>query len=154
VPVFTWEEFLQMGKDNPSDPDPPTADEYSTYMYTSGTTGDPKGVMLSHKSLMYMAAAIQVCILQLLWMAVCPGTRFVFSAMHAVRDVKRAMRDAFSRRRFAYFARRLRSRTSTSSLARATRSFLSCPWRTFSTASLRRLSSTAAAALATGRYVS
>jgi long-subunit acyl-CoA synthetase (AMP-forming) len=38
------------GKDKPAQPCPPQPNDTCTIMYTSGTSGKPKGVMLSHES--------------------------------------------------------------------------------------------------------
>jgi long-chain acyl-CoA synthetase len=38
------------GKDKPAQPCPPQPNDTCTIMYTSGTSGQPKGVMLSHES--------------------------------------------------------------------------------------------------------
>lgn len=40
------------GKNNPTDLTPPTTSDISTIMYTSGTTGEPKGVLLSHANIL------------------------------------------------------------------------------------------------------
>lgn len=37
--VLSWDEFLQVGADNPREAVPPKAEDISTVMYTSGTTG-------------------------------------------------------------------------------------------------------------------
>ena len=49
--VYCWDEFLQMGEENPSDVTPPQAFNICTIMYTSGTSGDPKGVVLTHENI-------------------------------------------------------------------------------------------------------
>jgi long-chain acyl-CoA synthetase len=40
--VYSWDEFIALGRSNPSEPCPPKAEDLCTIMYTSGTTGDPK----------------------------------------------------------------------------------------------------------------
>jgi long-chain acyl-CoA synthetase len=39
------------GRDRPSEPCSPKPDELCTIMYTSGTSGTPKGVMITHEAL-------------------------------------------------------------------------------------------------------
>ena len=39
------------GKKYPMDFTPPTKEDISTIMYTSGTTGEPKGVLLTHENI-------------------------------------------------------------------------------------------------------
>ncbi|KAJ0978635.1 hypothetical protein J5N97_014109 [Dioscorea zingiberensis] len=48
--VYSWNDFLQMGKDHPCDPLPPRPLDICTIIYTSGTSGTPKGVLLTHDS--------------------------------------------------------------------------------------------------------
>ncbi|XP_078444127.1 long chain acyl-CoA synthetase 1-like isoform X2 [Wolffia australiana] len=48
VQPFSWDEFVQLGKDYPSDPIPPKCEDICTIMYTSGTSGNPKGAILTH----------------------------------------------------------------------------------------------------------
>ncbi|KAF0901519.1 hypothetical protein E2562_003502 [Oryza meyeriana var. granulata] len=50
--IFSWEEFLIMGGDHHFNLPEKKKSDICTIMYTSGTTGDPKGVMISNGSLL------------------------------------------------------------------------------------------------------
>lgn len=47
----------RLGQDNPVDPLIPGPDDIAVLIYTSGTTADPKGVLLSHGNLTYCSRA-------------------------------------------------------------------------------------------------
>ncbi|KAI1314596.1 long-chain fatty acid-CoA ligase [Mortierella claussenii] len=49
--IITLEELKQLGVDNPVEPVPPAPEDLCCIMYTSGSTGNPKGVLLSHANL-------------------------------------------------------------------------------------------------------
>ncbi|KAL1558374.1 Long-chain-fatty-acid--CoA ligase 2 (Long-chain acyl-CoA synthetase 2) (Fatty acid activator 2) [Salvia divinorum] len=50
IKTYAWNEFLNKGKDSPCEVSPPEPDTICTIMYTSGTSGDPKGVVLTHEN--------------------------------------------------------------------------------------------------------
>uniref|UniRef100_A0A3B0MF87 Long-chain-fatty-acid--coa ligase, putative n=1 Tax=Theileria annulata TaxID=5874 RepID=A0A3B0MF87_THEAN len=45
-----WSDFLKKGKENELEPSPGHPDSLNIISYTSGTTGSPKGVMITHKN--------------------------------------------------------------------------------------------------------
>jgi long-chain acyl-CoA synthetase len=47
------------GQKHPIPAEPPTGDDVATIMYTSGTTGDPKGAMLTHASILCGCTAVK-----------------------------------------------------------------------------------------------
>ncbi|KAH8964740.1 hypothetical protein BDL97_04G082000 [Sphagnum fallax] len=58
VALYSWQEFMDLGANNPVDLAPPAGDDLSTIMYTSGTTGEPKGVLLTHKCILTTIAGL------------------------------------------------------------------------------------------------
>jgi long-chain acyl-CoA synthetase len=48
--VLSFDELKKLGQDNPVDPVPPTPDHLCCIMYTSGSTGPPKGVSLTQRN--------------------------------------------------------------------------------------------------------
>ncbi|KAJ6710631.1 LONG CHAIN ACYL-COA SYNTHETASE 1 [Salix koriyanagi] len=50
IKSYSWEEYLCMGKENPLEIFPPQSFNICTIMYTSGTSGDPKGVVILHET--------------------------------------------------------------------------------------------------------
>src|SRR5690606_13823152 len=51
IKLVTFEELKQLGVDYPVAPVPPAPRDYCCIMYTSGSTGNPKGVLLTHGNL-------------------------------------------------------------------------------------------------------
>ena len=49
--VHTFDEMVQLGKANPSKTTAPKPEDVSCIMYTSGTSGTPKGVVIHHRAL-------------------------------------------------------------------------------------------------------
>eukprot|EP00928_Gymnodinium_smaydae_P079132 TRINITY_DN6313_c0_g3_i4.p1 TRINITY_DN6313_c0_g3~~TRINITY_DN6313_c0_g3_i4.p1 ORF type:complete len:772 (+),score=127.34 TRINITY_DN6313_c0_g3_i4:55-2370(+) len=59
--VATFAECVNEFKDKIVPDTPPEPNSVGTLMYTSGTTGNPKGVMLTHKNLVSTIAAVCMC---------------------------------------------------------------------------------------------
>lgn len=51
IQLYLFSEIEELGKTDPFEPLPPKPEDLATVCYTSGTTGDPKGVMLTHKNI-------------------------------------------------------------------------------------------------------
>ncbi|XP_041363771.1 long-chain-fatty-acid--CoA ligase 6-like [Gigantopelta aegis] len=51
IRVLSFEEVEEMGRKDIQSPVPPKPSDLSTISFTSGTTGDPKGVMLTHQNI-------------------------------------------------------------------------------------------------------
>ncbi|RYP90380.1 hypothetical protein DL770_003527 [Monosporascus sp. CRB-9-2] len=62
ITVLSFKELEKLGRDDPSDPVPPTPEDLCCIMYTSGSTGTPKGVPLKHKNLVAAVTGVSVII--------------------------------------------------------------------------------------------
>ncbi|KAJ4711896.1 Long chain acyl-CoA synthetase [Melia azedarach] len=57
--MYSWDEFLQLGEKKQVDLPVKKKSDICTIMYTSGTTGDPKGVMISNESIVTLVAGVK-----------------------------------------------------------------------------------------------
>uniref|UniRef100_H2V767 Long-chain-fatty-acid--CoA ligase n=1 Tax=Takifugu rubripes TaxID=31033 RepID=H2V767_TAKRU len=57
VEVISFKEFEALGKDNHVEPVPPAPEDLALVCFTSGTTGKPKGAMLTHGNIISNTAA-------------------------------------------------------------------------------------------------
>nr|AFD33346.1 acyl-activating enzyme 2 [Cannabis sativa] len=57
--IYSWEEFLQLGDCKDFDLPVKKKTDICTIMYTSGTTGDPKGVLISNESIISLLAGVR-----------------------------------------------------------------------------------------------
>lgn len=57
--IVSIDELFKRGKENPVDPVPPSPEDIACIMYTSGSTGPPKGVTIKHKGVVAAMAGVQ-----------------------------------------------------------------------------------------------
>ena len=60
IKIYSFDDFIALGKEKHVEASPPKAEDLCTIMYTSGTTGDPKGVELTHASVMATVASLAI----------------------------------------------------------------------------------------------
>jgi len=58
--IYAWDEFLQLGDDQQFEFPEMSHTDICTIMYTSGTTGDPKGVLISNESIVTLIGGIKL----------------------------------------------------------------------------------------------
>ncbi|KNC78520.1 hypothetical protein SARC_09056 [Sphaeroforma arctica JP610] len=59
VTLLNFYEVADLGSENVLSHDPPTAEDVAVLMYTSGTTGNPKGVQITHRNVMSDVVSLQ-----------------------------------------------------------------------------------------------
>ncbi|CAA6672925.1 unnamed protein product [Spirodela intermedia] len=57
--IHNWDEFLLLGQNQQYDLPKVSKSDICTIMYTSGTTGDPKGVLISNRSIITLIAGVK-----------------------------------------------------------------------------------------------
>jgi long-chain acyl-CoA synthetase len=60
--IQSFEELRKMGEENPVDTLPPKPEDLCCIMYTSGSTGAPKGVLLKHKNVVAAVAGVDAIV--------------------------------------------------------------------------------------------
>lgn len=60
--VQSFEELRKLGEENPVDTVPPNREDLCCIMYTSGSTGPPKGVLLKHKNVVAAVAGVDAIV--------------------------------------------------------------------------------------------
>ena len=60
VPVFSFADLIQVGAKNPKGPQKSSPDDTCTLMYTSGTTGTPKGVVIKQSNIMSQMSSVRI----------------------------------------------------------------------------------------------
>lgn len=63
--VLTYEELRKLGEENMVDANPPKPDDLYCIMYTSGSTGLPKGACLTHRGVVSAGTSLLGCISRL-----------------------------------------------------------------------------------------
>ncbi|NWY24866.1 ACSL5 ligase, partial [Pheucticus melanocephalus] len=61
VEILSLQEVEELGRNNTREPVPPKPEDLSVVCFTSGTTGNPKGAMLTHQNVVSNAAAFLRC---------------------------------------------------------------------------------------------
>ena len=62
IQILTFDHVVNVGRAFPSNPTPPTPDSLATFCYTSGTTGQPKGALITHQNIVSVAnSALSSC---------------------------------------------------------------------------------------------
>ncbi|GAA5842143.1 hypothetical protein JCM11251_006538 [Rhodosporidiobolus azoricus] len=73
VKVVEWSEFVKLGKEHPHEKNLPKPEDVGLIMYTSGSTGAPKGVELTNANVVACVAGT----LELVRPCITPDTRFI-----------------------------------------------------------------------------
>lgn len=60
ISIYSWAEFLLLGDNFRPELPETTKSDICTIMYTSGTTGDPKGVLISNESIVHFMAGVKL----------------------------------------------------------------------------------------------
>jgi len=58
VQVFAWDTVEEVGYQNPVKPNAPSSRDIAFFCYTSGTTGNPKGALISHENMVSGLATV------------------------------------------------------------------------------------------------
>ncbi|BGP20669.1 hypothetical protein JCM10213_001084 [Rhodosporidiobolus nylandii] len=73
IRLVEWSEFLELGKKNPREPNLPRPEDTALIMYTSGSTGAPKGVELTNANVVAVVAGTKAMVQQL----ITPDARYI-----------------------------------------------------------------------------
>ncbi|KAL3475789.1 hypothetical protein BJX99DRAFT_228924 [Aspergillus californicus] len=60
--ILSFEDLRKLGEENPAEPIPPAPEDLCCIMYTSGSTGPPKGVPLTHANVVAAMAGIDAIV--------------------------------------------------------------------------------------------